>query len=221
MTGWEVTWERGSAAALHGRELDDHPTRSLTVLEVEAPALVLGSTQPDSVVDGRALASAGVDLARRRSGGGAVLVRPGEALWVDVVVPRSDPLWDEDVGVAFHWLGRAWAAALGDVGIAALAHEGAMVTSRWSRLVCFAGLGPGEVTVARAKAVGFAQRRTRAGARFQCATFATWDPSATTSLLALDDVARAEADAELAAAATGVPVEPAAMVDALVDRLPS
>ena len=37
---------------------------------------------------------------------------PGEVLWVDVVVPADDPLWDDDVGRATHWLGELWAAAL-------------------------------------------------------------------------------------------------------------
>jgi hypothetical protein len=41
--------------------------------------------------------------------------------------------------------------------------------------VCFAGLGPGEVTVDGRKAVGIAQRRTRAGSLFQCAVPLRWD----------------------------------------------
>jgi hypothetical protein len=195
MSPWQVTRERGAAGTFHGRPLPSLPVRSVAVLEVEAPALVLGSAQPESDVDCGALAAAGVSLVRRRSGGGAVLLRPGEVHWVDVVVPREDPLWDDDVGRAFHWLGRAWAGALADLGVAAAVHEGPLVTTRWSRLVCFAGLGPGELTASGAKVVGIAQRRTRAGARFQCAVLRRWDPAATTSLLALDDRARAAADA--------------------------
>ena len=39
----------------------------------------------------------GVAVVRRRSGGGAVLLDPGGVVWVDVVVPRHDPRWDDDV----------------------------------------------------------------------------------------------------------------------------
>ncbi len=219
--GWEVTWERGRAATFHGRPLPDEPVRAVHVLQVERPALVLGSTQPDSDVDADAVRAAGTDLVRRRSGGGAVLLEPGASLWVDVVVPRHDPLWVDDVGAAFHWLGRAWASALGSLGVATEVHEGALVTTRWSRLVCFAGLGPGEVRVGGAKVVGIAQRRTRQGARFQCALLHRWDAAATLALLALDDAARVEAAADLAAAAAGVDVPPADAVEALVGSLPT
>lgn len=220
MASWEVTSERGSASAFHARALPDPPVRSLAVLEVDAPALVLGSTQPASVVDQPALDAAGVELVRRRSGGGAVLLRPEEVVWVDVVVPSGDPLWDDDVARSFHWLGRAWCAALGDLGVVAAVHEDRLVTTRWSPLVCFAGLGPGEVTVGGAKAVGIAQRRTRRGARFQCALLRLWDPVATTALLALDEGTRARAERDLARAATGVAVSGLAAVEALLARLP-
>lgn len=215
-----MTRERGSAAGFHSRPVPETPDRSVSVLEVERPALVLGSTQPESDADAGALAAAGVELARRRSGGGAVLLRPEEVLWVDVVVPRRDSLWDDDVGVAFHWLGRSWAAALADLGVRAVVHEGPLVTTRWSRLVCFAGLGPGEVTVEGAKVVGIAQRRTRGGARFQCALLARWEPSGITSFLALDEGERARAEEDLAGAAAAVDVPWDAAVDALVARLP-
>ena len=58
-----------------------------------------------------ALAAAGVELVRRRSGGGAVYLAPGEQLWIDAWVPRDDALWEVDVAVAavltrilgWHW----------------------------------------------------------------------------------------------------------------------
>lgn len=211
---------RGSAARVHGQEWGRAAVRSATVVHVEQAALVLGSTQPESHADPAALAQSGVALARRRSGGGAVLVRPRDPLWVDVIIPRDDPLWEDDVGVAFHWLGRAWAAALGDLGVDAVVHEGPLVTTPWSRLVCFAGLGPGEVTVDGAKMVGIAQRRSRIGARFQCAVLARWEPAAITSLLALDEHTRNEADAALAHVATGLDVPPESVLDALAAHLP-
>jgi lipoate-protein ligase A len=125
----------------------------------------------------------GIDVARRRSGGGAVFVEPGGTLWVDVVLPRGDPLWDDDVGRAAHWLGDAWAAAIGD---RAVVHRGAMVRGPLSDLVCFAGLGPGEVTVDGHKVVGISQRRTRDAARFQCVAYERWDPQPLRDALHLD-----------------------------------
>jgi lipoate-protein ligase A len=151
---------------------------------VDEPALVLGSTQPDVPVRG-------VPVVRRRSGGGAVLVGPGLVAWVDVFVPTGHPLWEDDVGRAFWWLGEAWAAALsslgGGLGLAAppVVHRGPLMTTPWSRDVCFAGLGPGEVTVDGGKAVGMAQRRSREGALFQCALALSWDPARYAQLLAL------------------------------------
>lgn len=141
---------------------------------------MLGSRQPDVALDG-------IEVVRRRSGGGAVFVDPATTLWIDVVVPRDDELWDDDVGRAVHWLGDVWAAA---VGPPAIAHHGAMVRSPWSDVVCFAGLGPGEVTVDGRKAVGISQRRTRAWARFQCVAYAEWDAGPLTALAPAAEVER-------------------------------
>jgi lipoate-protein ligase A len=163
---WSVERLTGSATELHSRELPDPVERSAWILEATAPALVLGSTQP--WIDVPAL-----EVCRRRSGGGAVLVRPHEVLWIDVLLPRDDPLWDDDVARATHWLGETWRDALG----AGLVHTGEMIRTLWSSAICFAGVGPGEVLVDGAKVVGISQRRTRAGARFQCAVMRTWDPS--------------------------------------------
>lgn len=166
----------GQAGVLHGRPFESPVARAVLVLEVDRPALVLGSTQRDDVVDHDAADRLGVDVARRRSGGGAVLLQPGGMVWVDVELPRGDPLWDDDIGRATWWLGDAWAVALASVGVADLeVHRGGLVRSPGSDLVCFAGVGPGEVTVGGAKVVGISQRRTRAGARFQCAVPRSWD----------------------------------------------
>ncbi|HET7719481.1 MAG TPA: hypothetical protein VFK43_05895, partial [Acidimicrobiales bacterium] len=99
---------------------------------------------------------------------------------------------------------------------AARAHAGPLLTTPWSRLVCFAGLGPGEVTVAGAKVVGMAQRRTRAGALFQCAALLEWRPERLLDRLALTDDERRRATADLAGAARGVDLD----ADAFLDRLP-
>ena len=220
-SGWAFQQVRGSAADLHGLDpLAEAGGRRVAVLEVDRPALVLGSTQPDAVVDRGAVDAAGVELVRRRSGGGAVLLVPGDSLWVDVVLPRADRLWDDDVGRATWWLGRAWAAALGDLDLAATVHEAGLVRTRWSSLVCFAGWGPGEVAVRDRKAVGVASRRSRSGARFQCGLGRTWDPGPLLDLLALEPAERAEGRHHLAHAAIGVDRPPAAVVRALRSHLP-
>ncbi|MGV3758375.1 MAG: lipoyl protein ligase domain-containing protein, partial [Actinomycetota bacterium] len=144
---WEVEVHEEAPSAFHARSLPEDGRRRAWVCRPERAALVLGSAQRDEVVDGPACAQAGVEVVRRRSGGGAVLVVPGELLWVDVLVPAGDPRWSPDVGQAFHWLGDVWAAALADVGVPASVHRGPLQRTAWSPLVCFAGLGPGEVSL--------------------------------------------------------------------------
>ena len=163
----------------------------------------------------------GTPIVRRRSGGGAVLVEPGGLVWVDAFVPAGDPLWDDDVGRAFAWFGEVWSAALADAGVpGARAHDGALVATAWSRLVCFAGLGPGEVTLDGAKVVGMSQRRTRAGALFQSAALLEWRPAGLLECLVVTDDDRKRGAAELAHVARPVAVDPSALVAALADRLP-
>src|SRR5439155_1886744 len=114
-----------------------------------------------------------------------------------------DPLWKADVGRSFHWLGQALVDALHAVGIDGSWHDGALVCTPWCRQVCFAGLGPGEVTVGGRKVVGLAQRRTRAGALFQCAALLRWDPDEMVRLLNLGK----EAAAALPTLAAALPVD--------------
>lgn len=184
----------GTAADLHGRQVD-WARPSVVRCDVTEPAVVLGSTQPLP-------AAPTLPVVRRRSGGGAVLVGPGDPLWVDVVLPRGDPRWVDDVGRAFWWLGELWVDALGAVGVpGASVHRGGLCATRWSRVVCFGGIGPGEVVDAEGrKVVGIAQRRTRDGALFQCAVYAAWDPAPLVRCLGLPD----ESVDELRLAAAGV-----------------
>ena len=212
---WRFLHLRGGAGELHGRDLE-LDGRTVTVLEVDRPAVVLGSTQPESHVDRAACDAMGVDLVRRRSGGGAVLLLPDRSIWVDVTITRDDPLWDDDVGRASHWLGRCWAAAVTSLGAdGAAVHTGPIVETPWSRRVCFAGLGPGEVVVGGRKLVGLSQRRTRDGARFQCALHRSWDPVGLLGLLALDEGERVRGLVELADVATGLDLPLVAVVASL------
>jgi lipoate---protein ligase len=174
--------------------------------------LVLGSSQRLEVVDNATIGS--IEVVRRRSGGGAVLLIPGEVVWLDVLIPTGDPLWSDDVSLASHWLGDVWVAALGGGEV----HRGPLVRTLWSQLVCFAGLGPGEVTVEGRKLVGISQRRTRAGARFQCAVYARHDPSVLPGLLRLSLSDRAEATTALATVGT-VP-SASGLLSRFLDALP-
>jgi len=236
---WSVEWLSAGAAELHERASSPPSVgRTVEVLEATAPALVLGSTQPSSVVDAAACEAAGVAVVRRRSGGGVVLVGPDECVWVDVVVPAGDPLWVGDVSTSAWWLGEVWVEALADAGVTvtvtdggtgAAVHQGALCVNQWGRLVCFAGLGGGEVTLGAGgvgggpKIVGIAQRRGRWGARFQCAVPLRWDAERLVSLLAWPSVEeRAAALAALADPGLVAPVDPwlaAPLVDAFLARL--
>lgn len=192
----------------------------MSLLTATTPVVVLGSTQPAGVVDEARVAAAGLDVVRRRSGGGAVLVRPGELLWADLFVPADDPLWTDDVGRAFGWLGSVWTSALRALGTDAHWHDGPLLSTRWSRLVCFAGVGPGEVLVGPRKVVGMSQRRTRAGAGFSCAALRAWDADALLRVLSLSDAERLAASRELRTVAAGLDVDLSALGEALLSHLP-
>jgi lipoate-protein ligase A len=207
---WRVEERTGDAASLHGAwptVVADPSRRTVSICRVTGPSVVLGSTQSEAVVDHRLTDAAGVSVARRSSGGGAVLVAPGEPVWVDVWVPVDDPLWLRAVDRAFDWLGRVWVEVLEGLGIAgSAAHDqGYVACTRWSSLVCFGGVGAGEVVASDGrKVVGLAQRRTRQGAWFHGACVLRWDP---VPLLGLLDLAPAEREAAvlgLRAAVVGV-----------------
>jgi lipoate---protein ligase len=221
-SGWELRRLTGRAADLHAEPLPEVPGRAVWVLDATAPALVLGSTQSERLVDGEAAAAAGIEVVHRRSGGGVVLVLPGETAWVDVILPAGDPLWDDDIARAAHWVGRAWQSALAELGVEPTeVHEGPLACGPLGRLVCFATVGAGEVTVPGGdglrKVVGISQRRTRGVARFQCAAYRRWDPDPLARLLRLDHEGRRA----IADAAIGTERDPAALVDAFLRQLPA
>lgn len=145
------------------------------MLEIERPAVVLGSTQSFDVVDVGCAEKAGFSVVRRRSGGGVVILQPDDHVWIDVTVPRGHRLWNDDVERATWWLGDVWCAVLRDVvqdvpkevakaaakEVAKAAATGSLPSGgspiEWAvyrdklvatapqRAVCFASVGPGEV----------------------------------------------------------------------------
>ncbi len=218
---WRLVRSTSTAADFHSRAVPDPAPSEIWCHDVTAPALVLGSTQRDSVVDIDACRRQGVDVVRRRSGGGAVLLVPGEVTWIDVIVPTGSAGWSQDIHAPMVWLGRHLAAAFAastasTASIAPTAdvvvHEGALRSTRWSSLVCFDGVGAGEVLVDGAKLVGLSQRRTRHAARLQCCWYSTYDPARLVELLAPD---HRPTVGELAPVAT----MPAALADAAVHAL--
>ena len=217
MTDWVVEHHRGTADELHALDVPHDGTPRIWVLDATRSAVVLGSTQRGDVVDASAAAAAGVDVARRRSGGGAVWVAPGDPHWIDVVVPRGHHLWTDDVGRAFLPIGRAWQDALASLGVGGTRlHEDGLACGPLGGTVCFAGRGPGEVLIGDTKLAGISQRRTRAGARFQCAVPVEWDPTPLAALL----TSRPDVGA-LATVGTGIGpgIDRADLVDALVTAL--
>ncbi len=185
---WHVEQSRGPAGPFHVQTFDHLTGPTLWVHEVAAPALVLGSTTDESLVDVTEAARLGVEVCRRRSGGGLVLVEPGASCWIDVLIPRAAELrsptipWDDDVNRSFAWVGELWRGALADLGLTGLrVWEGPLTNAEAGSALCFAGIGPGEVIGTDrsgddAKVVGLSQRRTRWGARFQGLYVQRWSP---------------------------------------------
>ena len=216
---WSIIERTGSVRSLHGIAAGSRPRREVRIMRPVAGALVLGSGQRPGVVDAAAARRHGLMVVRRRSGGGVVLVSPADLLWVDIVVPRDDPLWHPDVGAAFLWLGHLWRSVLAGCGIAAEVYEGRYEPGPWGSLVCFAGHGPGEVFVAGRKVVGLSQRRGRAAARFQCGLLRRWDPASLAELLVLPAERRRVLERDLAACAAGLDVPEQRILNALVEAL--
>jgi lipoate-protein ligase A len=137
-----------------------------------------------------------------------------------VLLPARDRRWEVDVSRASHWLGRTWVEALADLGVAAAWHDGSIVSTPWSSRVCFAGLGPGEVTTPEGgKVVGISQRRRRTAARFQCAALLRWDPAALLDVLHLSAGERRRAGRDLHAVASAIPAAADDLEDAFVARI--
>jgi lipoate-protein ligase A len=174
---WQVMRHVGTADELHHLDLAVG-AGTIHDLVVSAPALVLGSTQSGDVLNAAAADASGFSVARRRSGGGLVALVPSDVVWIDIVIAADDPRWDPDVGRAAEWVGAAWGNALVALGVAGelVVHTGAPIRRELGRVVCFAGVGAGEVTVAGSKLVGISQRRGRWGARFQTVVHRRWDP---------------------------------------------
>lgn len=183
---WQWETRRGDAATLHEPTPPSAATRTALDLRVDGVALVLGSSQRRDEISVDEAGRRDIAVVRRRSGGGAVLLVPDDHVWIDLWLPRGDPLWDDDVGRAGEWLADVWVEALTTIGRSELAvHRGPVERTAWSTHVCFAGMGPGEVSSGGRKLVGVSQRRTRDWVRFQSLVHREWDAATTFGLLSV------------------------------------
>lgn len=189
MTTASHSWLRhdwvGTASDFHSKDLPVE--RALWLCSAEKPALILGSTQDESDVRVDVAVGSGIEIVRRRSGGGAVYVAPDESVWMDITISRKDPLWQDDVSASMLWLGDAFVQAL-QPWVHAETFRGTFHNGDVGRAVCFASAAPGEVFVGDNKLVGISQRRNREGARFQCVLYRQWNPLIWSSLLTSVDV---------------------------------
>ncbi len=178
--GWSVWNSTGLAGPFHSAT--PHPDVPITpevwVHRVHTPALVLGSTQSEELIDTATAAADGVEVCRRRSGGGLVYIDPATDCWIDLIIPPSSPWWDADLGRSFHRVGEQWAAVLSAFQPPEMTDRPVVHRSpdrpASRRFWCFAGVGHGEITIDGAKVVGLSQRRTRHWIRIQTIVAGSW-----------------------------------------------
>ncbi len=171
--------EEVSATQHHGKDLPSE--RSIWDVHLTQTAIVLGSRQHESLLNVELCMRDSIEIVKRRSGGGIVFLEPNKHVWLDVVISRDDELWNDDVAKASWWLGEVWINTLNELGLENLSvHHEPLQSDAWGDLLCFAGIGPGEVVLNNSdgvsKVVGISQRRTRDSARFQCTLYMEWNP---------------------------------------------
>ena len=135
-----------------------------------ATTLVLGSRQSEEIVDRNAAGRTGLEIVRRRSGGGAVLVDANHSVWIDVEVGIEDVRYCAEPMAMMAKVGQWWMEALRSLNCCPpdlWQFEGAMECDAGGDVICFAGRAHGELMVGESKLVGLSQRRSRDGARVQ------------------------------------------------------
>ncbi len=186
--GWVVSDKAGNVQKLHSLMNQDWTLPSLWVMSPTNSCLVLGSSQDDSCINYQHAKKAEVAIARRRTGGGAVFVDSQALFWVDLFVPRTHRLWEDDIGVASMGMGGVWKKALDSLGVDCQMYDKPFIKDSLSELVCFAGRAPGELLIHGRKILGISQRRMKEGVRFQCALTLGWEPEEWLNLFTAESV---------------------------------
>ena len=172
MASWRFIDCYGLASEFHANPMLYVDQRTVSFLEVARNALVLGSSQDPSQIDTAVLDRLDAELVVRRSGGGAVYLSPANQLWIDISIPKKDRLYNHDLCRSFLPIGSLFLEVLSRVcSLDFEMHSGPLVGGELGRAICFAGIGPGEITIEGAKVVGVSQRRTQMGAVFQCTIY--------------------------------------------------
>lgn len=194
MAIWNERTIRGTVAELHGStEEVNSKSREIIWRDPTDTAMVLGSAQDESVLDADAVCTRNISIVRRSSGGGAVLVKPSNMIWFDIMLPRDDVHWTDDVNVSFLWIGHAIARALKTCRVQGITTQGAInQRNQWTSLVCYAGIGPGESSVWGKKVIGISQKRKRMVAHYHCNVIREFDATEFVSLLRLEGNLRRE-----------------------------
>lgn len=136
------------------------------------PGLVLGCSQRNCVTEQHVAQRAGIGMACRQAGGGAVLAGPW-MLSASILLPNSHALASRDLVNSYRWIGELHATLLQRLGIAAhaISPEEASGLQRQSVAAglgwaCFGGFSSWEVVAGNKKIVGLAQVRRRTGTLF-------------------------------------------------------
>lgn len=172
VSAWNQHHWHGTAGDFHAMDL--HSERALWWCDVSSAALIVGSSQSESLIDGECATRHDIDVVRRRSGGGLVYVDPTDSVWIDITIPVNDSLWTVDITTSMLWLGDVFVNAFSS-WVNADVYNGSFSAGEFGRAVCFASHSPGEVFVGDRKLVGISQRRTRDSARFQCVVYRQWN----------------------------------------------
>ncbi len=219
-SAWRLRRFSGSAGELHELPMPERAGREVWEMRPSAAAVVLGSSQRLDLLNPSTL-NGGLEVVKRRSGGGVVFLHPGHLLWVDVILPGNDPLLLPDIGRSFEWLGRTWQRALGACGIDAEMHSGKPRLGAWGKLLCFAALSHGELRIGGAKILGLSQRRTLTCVRFQSGLLCRWEPEKLLEVLRLADSERESLRSELRSSVAAAPVEAQQALSEFIRALPS
>lgn len=175
MNSWRIATETGLASDVHAKPMCDIDERTIRFVNVTRSALVLGSNQDVTSIPPELLEQFNAELVVRRSGGGAVFLAPSLQLWANISIPRGDKLFVDDLRKSFLPIGNIFKELLSKYSPGELCiHEGGLSGGSLAKTICFAGVGPGEITFEGAKILGISQRRSAQGSVFQCTVYSRY-----------------------------------------------